>query len=449
MKRILLPLLALLMFPSACKDSNKEVQILDLPTSSIQNDQYYASYCIYHLEKIDPIDLNKIKTRVADLLPTYQLVDSLSSETGNNEFMIDWFADPKNEYPAPDLDYLKFSGHNLSSQEMSLLQSPFSAVSITFSGTNKNVIDDQISINNLISSLLNDLTIVTDYTTYESFNRKSWNKDRVANFNKDNQDITSQYTIHLYRENEFCRAVTLGLGKFCLPDVSIQSISCHDQRSYGSLINLVCQTWIENPVIREDSTMILNIETLKNDSVKTRLLNSLEENASKKALINLLAVQPQEGDAYNSQFELVFNDNSFSSIQEHQQVLISQIFGVNDQIEYINHDERILQASQRAKDKLPELKDTFNKGLEPGYSILLKAPFETDNGGREWMWIEVTEWKLNSIKGILQNDPFEISNLKAGAIVSVDQEEVFDYIFYNPDGTSEGNETGKILSNRK
>ena len=448
MKRILLPLLALLIFAFACNESKKESQIQDLPKVSIHNELFYAPYCIYYLEETDTIVVNEIKTLVADLLPMYQLVDSLSCKTGKNEFIIEWFADPKNEYPALDLDYLQHSGHNLSSQEMSQLQSPSSAVLIAFSGTNKNVIDDQISINHVIASLLKNSAIVTDYTTYESFNDKSWSEDRVSNFNKDNQDITSQFTIHLYRENELCRAVTLGLGKFCLPDISIQNLSCKDQRSYGSLINLVSQTWIEKPVIRADTTLMINIKALKNDRVKTRLLNSLEKNASKKALISLAFVEPQEGDAYNSQFEIIFNDENFSSKQEQQQALISQVFGATDQVDYISHDDRVLQASQIAREKLPELKTMFNKGLDPGYSILLKAPFETDNGGREWMWIEVTEWNDNSIKGILQNDPFEISNLSAGSIVNVNPNDVFDYILYFPDGSTGGNETGKIISGK-
>ena len=445
MKRILVPLFTLLMFATACQESQTE----DFPATSIQSEQFYAPYCIYYLEETDMVILDEIGSLVNHFLPSYQLVDSLSGEVSKNEFIIEWFANPKNEYPAPDLDYLQHSGHDLSSQEMNQLQSPFSAVLIAFSGTNKNVIDDQININKLVSSLLKNAAIVTDYTTYESFNGKSWSEDRVANFNKDNQDITSQYTIHLYRENEFCRAVTLGLGKFCLPDLSIQNISCNDQQSYGSLINLVNQTLFEKPVIVEDGRLTINIQTLKNESVKTKLLSSLEDKATKKSVVNLLFVDPQEGDANNSQLELVFNDDNFSSKQEQQDALISEIFGATDQIDYVSHDEKILQASQKSRKKLPELKTMFNEGLEPGYSILLKAPFKTDTGGREWMWIEVTRWKEDSIQGILQNDPFEISNLSAGSVVNANPNDIFDYILYFPDGSTEGNETGKIISNER
>jgi uncharacterized protein YegJ (DUF2314 family) len=60
------------------------------------------------------------------------------------------------------------------------------------------------------------------------------------------------------------------------------------------------------------------------------------------------------------------------------------------------------------------------------------------------MWIEVIGWG-ETIKGILQNEPFNVPNLRAGAEVHVTQDKIFDYIRYYPDGTSEGNETGKLI----
>ncbi|MGX1931220.1 DUF2314 domain-containing protein [Flagellimonas sp. 2504JD4-2] len=412
----------------------------------IQNNQFYASYCIYSLEEGGKITSETIERLTSDLLPNYTLVDSLSSEAGINEYSIVHFINPKEEYPAPDIGYLQHSGHNLSQEEMDHLQNPTSAVLLTFSGTNENVNVDNIQINAIIDNLLDrSISIVTDYVTYESFNRSSWKSDRVATFTDSSQDITSQYTIHLYREGSFCRAVTLGMGKFCLPDISISGISCNDQNSFASLINLLGQTLFENPKITEESAIMVDITKIRNDNLRNSLISSLEENAEKKGVLNLKSVAPQEGDAYNEQYQIIFDRHGFSSPQEEQQQLISTIFGATDEIQYINHDDQVLAASNRAKQKLPELKKLFNQGLEPGFSLLLKAPFETDNGGREWMWIEVTQWKASKIIGILQNDPFEIADLKAGAIVNADQADIFDYIYYHADGTSEGNETGAII----
>jgi len=45
----------------------------------------------------------------------------------------------------------------------------------------------------------------------------------------------------------------------------------------------------------------------------------------------------------------------------------------------------------------------------------VKAPFEQRNGGREWMWIRVTAWNGVRLRGILENDPDNVPDLKRGA----------------------------------
>jgi uncharacterized protein YegJ (DUF2314 family) len=91
------------------------------------------------------------------------------------------------------------------------------------------------------------------------------------------------------------------------------------------------------------------------------------------------------------------------------------------------------------------LRKDFNDGLAPGEFIQVKAPFKTQDDGTEWMWVEVITWGNNTITGLLKNEPFNIPDLKGGSEVSVKQEEVFDYIRRFPDGSSEGNETSKLI----
>ena len=61
------------------------------------------------------------------------------------------------------------------------------------------------------------------------------------------------------------------------------------------------------------------------------------------------------------------------------------------------------------------------------------------------MWVEVTSWKGDKIKGLLQNEPYNVPTLHSGQIVEVSQTSVFDYIRRYADGKMEGNETGKII----
>jgi uncharacterized protein YegJ (DUF2314 family) len=125
--------------------------------------------------------------------------------------------------------------------------------------------------------------------------------------------------------------------------------------------------------------------------------------------------------------------------------MLSSLFGWEDSVTHIRHDKELKASSRRARAKLPSLRAAFNAGLAPGEFIQVKAPFETPDGGREWMWVEVTAWDGDTITGLLKNEPFNIPDLHGGQSVQVSQAEVFDYIRRFPDGTQEGNETSKLI----
>ena len=57
----------------------------------------------------------------------------------------------------------------------------------------------------------------------------------------------------------------------------------------------------------------------------------------------------------------------------------------------------------------------------------------------------LTSWKQSRITGLLENEPFNITDLHGGQIVEVREEDVFDYIRQYPDKHREGNTTGEIL----
>ncbi len=125
--------------------------------------------------------------------------------------------------------------------------------------------------------------------------------------------------------------------------------------------------------------------------------------------------------------------------------MLTSFFGWEDAVSKVDHNEELLAASRKAKARLPSLYNAFTEGLQPGEFIQVKAPFAVPDGGSEWMWVEITAWKGDAIKGLLKNEPFNIPSLHAGQIVDVRQEDIFDYIRRYPDGEQEGNETGTII----
>jgi uncharacterized protein YegJ (DUF2314 family) len=296
--------------------------------------------------------------------------------------------------------------------------------------------------NKLITELIiNENDIIWDSETRECFTKNFWNENRLINDNSIN--VSKHITIHLYPKNDYCRAITLGMLKFGLPDICIENLSCHSNQSVASLINLTAQTLLEKKTIDKKGKLTINIESLSNQELKSDLLKSLLEKAEKKAEINIKHGIWEEGDPQNRIIEIGFPKNN---PQIEQDELIAKVFGSKDEVTYLSHDDELLAASERAKEKIPELYDKFSKGLPVGTHLLIKFPFENVAGEREWMWVEVVKWNEKEVKGLLQNDPQIVKSLKAGQEVTQNIIDMFDYILYFPDGTQEGNETGKIIS---
>jgi len=57
--------------------------------------------------------------------------------------------------------------------------------------------------------------------------------------------IEKQMTIHVYKKDEFVRAITLGMKKAGLPDVVVEEFDWSSENQVGDLINIFCQAMAE------------------------------------------------------------------------------------------------------------------------------------------------------------------------------------------------------------
>lgn len=417
----------------------------NIPNGRLAEDKIINEYVIYFLDD-DILTSDQATSQLKKNYPKLEIKDWIQDledvrgfQALVNEVNVGIMVSP------PDLEYLEYSSVGLTEKEKNDLQKSKKALVLDFFFEKEQLYSALKITNEAIHNLVkNKNVVIFDSETGESFSKEAWKETRL--FEKNDVNIANHIVIHLYQKDQFCRAITLGMSKFGLPDIVMENLSCHSGSSFYNIINLTAQTLLEKYDINENWELKLDIVKIKNKELKSFFLSTCYDNAKKKAPITFITGTSEQGDPENRLIEISFEgDNPQIAHDE----LISTLFGSVDEIALVTHNERILEASERAKSRIPELKKMFQEGLPLDTHLLVKFPFEYGPDQREWMWIEVTKWTENSVSGLLQNDPVYVKDLKSGQKVSKDIRDMFDYMIYKPDGSYEGNETGKIMMEGK
>ena len=354
------------------------------------------------------------------------------------------------EYAPPSVDSLSSFGRGLGPKQIEAVQGAERVVVLRFGAEGDTRLPALREAGHLVGALAKRTSgLVWDEETRELFSPEAWEERRVRDFATGVPHVPAHTVIHQYANGELNRAITLGMGKFGLPDVVANDFPRSYARSIGNLINLVCQTLAEKGRLEKAGRLTVDLETLGDPELRETLKASLEAEAQGKAELAVAVGTSEEGDPQNRLLELTFEESPGASGPERQSALLDRIFGSTDSITHTTHDDELLAASARAKAQLPSLKRHFAKGLSPRERLLVKGPFKTRDGGNEWMWVEVTRWTDRTIGGILQNEPFEVDGLRAGASVEVAEDDVFDYLHAQADGSQKGNETGEVIQRRE
>jgi uncharacterized protein YegJ (DUF2314 family) len=354
--------------------------------------------------------------------------------------------DVADRYPAPDLKALQYFGRGLSRQQALALQKSEQALVMDFGHSKAHVWSGLKAATEIVETVARETNgLIWDDETREIFTPDEWHKRRVVAWSGTIPDVTVHTTIHVYNSGEYVRAITLGMAKFGLPDVVVQNFSWSLNQNMGHLVNAFSQSMAEGSQIATAGEYELNFRTIKDRGMRDAYVKSLKPNAKAVAHLVLMQGAPEEGDPRNRLVEIAFDKYPGVDVHARQDAMLSSLFGWEDAIKRIQHNEELTVASKQARAKLPALRKAFTEGLAPGEYIQVKAPFATPSNATEWMWVEIIEWKGSKIKGVLKNEPFDIPSLHGGQIVQVREEDVFDYLRRYPNGKEEGNETTKVI----
>src|SRR5581483_3896415 len=379
-----------------------------------------------------------------------KLVDEIPKEPPEMLLTAFGVQDVQHNYAPPTVESLQFFGRGISQKQMQALQKTKEVLILDFAHPKNKVWDALHAADGLVEDIARKTGgLVWDEDTREVFSPDAWHAKRLQSWDSNVPDISTQTMIQSYRKGESNRAITRGMAKAGLPDVIVRDFPETYGNSVGGLINLFCQSMAEGARFDNPGTFKLDLRAIQNTKVRDSRMASLKSNATALACLSLKPGVPEEGNPDNRLVELTPDKYPGPDTPAKQQQMLGSFYGWEDSIIPVEDDEESLAASRKAREKLPELRQAFSKGLQPGELIQVQAPFATPDGDSEGMWVEVTSWKGNKIKGLLQNAPFNVPTLHPGQMVEVREEDVYDYLHKYPDNHTEGNTTSEILSRKQ
>lgn len=419
----------------------------EIPAGSLTTESVHFQYAIYYLPSSNSDPLIVLRQLLAETKDAPALVNDIPEMPNQPVVSAYSLEDVRDRYPPPNLRSLQHDGKGLTPEQAELLQTSRQVVILDFAHGGTQV-GRGLQLANILAEDLARRTggLMWDEETRQIFTPDEWRKKRMQSWSDGIPDVSKHTTIHAYKSGDYVRAITLGMAKFGLPDVVVENFGWSLNRPMGNLINLFCQSLVEGAIIERPGQFDLDIRRIRHQAVRDPQNNSLKPNATAFAQLGLSEATPEDGDPRNRLIAIGFGRYPGSDVHSRQEALLDSLFGWEDEVTPVDRNNAELRAASRdAKAQLPKLRKAFVDGLAPGEFIQVKAPFRIPEGGNEWMWVEITGWNGDNIKGLLKNEPSSIPSLHNGQIVEVKQQDVFDFIRQFPDGHQEGNETGAII----
>ena len=346
------------------------------------------------------------------------------------------------DYPPPAAELLSYVSKGLSEEQLAWVQKPeaVTLVGVFFAQ------QDALRINKDALRLVGEVAEKTGALVWDSqageLQTAQVIAERLAGWKADHPVIWDHMSVHAVRDDELTHIDTVGMERFALPNLTVELVPPAFAEEMFLLVNLAAQTMLERGELATAGKLVVDVYALEGADERP------EGMPVGQGVVTIDLVVAESSEREGRMWNIVFPGPP-GTLHERQRAALDVLLGGGDDMTYTDHDPEMLAVSQRAIAELKELEPRFNKGLAPGESIYVKAPFETRDGGNEWMWLEVHQWKAGVVRGVLISEPLDVSNLKAGAKVEAKVDSLFDYVHQLPDGTRSGDATGKLMLKRQ
>jgi uncharacterized protein YegJ (DUF2314 family) len=358
------------------------------------------------------------------------------------------------DFAPPDETHLSYFGHGLDAAQTRAAAASKGALLLSWSldgdPVRARLRDAQALVHQVAQKLGG---FVWDEATRELFTLDAWKKERLDGWDGDLPDMPRNVVIHYYETDDGRqRGITLGMEKLGLPDLVVEDAPVGESTSMMKVLDAAAQALVEGATLGPGGELRIDLRAIRHAGAHDWLIGSAGKDATFRGRAVLRPAASEEGDPHNRLVELRFPSYPGATDAERQAAAFLAILGAEpDPMASAPADDPELAAvTARAQKRLPAVAAAFRAGLPLGERVVVKAPFENEEGQVEWMWVGVTSWRGDVVRGNLENEPVYVKSLRLGAVVQVKQASIADYRWTSADGTvKEGGESVEVFKRRE
>jgi uncharacterized protein YegJ (DUF2314 family) len=416
-----------------------------IPAGSLLAPQTHFEFAIYYPGDAPADPLPRLRALAAATTGAPRLVGKMPDAPAEPLLVARLDRGAQSDYAPPEPEMLSRFGYGLSQADADAIMNSHTALILDFAHPSARALPVLHTVSVLVERLARETHgFIWDETTRETLSPDAWHTRRVLSWTGDVPQVGMHTVVHAYDDGGALRAITLGMGKFGLPDVVLPHFSGALIAPMGFLFDMTTQAMVEGAQPAQAGQLDVDLRLIRNQQSRALMQARLKPGAPPARLVVVVG-RAEDGDPRNRLMEIAPARYAGADAAQRLAALSHSLFDAEDDLRRVQHTDELLAASEAARAKLPALREAFARGLLPGESIDVKAPFKTDGGGREWMWVRVEKWKGDAVEGMLANEPDRIATLHSGQHVVVSQADLFDFLHRFPDGHVEGDETDAII----